>query len=207
MQTKESQSAITPEKALEMLKEGNSRFTEDSTVNKNLLQEVSETSTGQFPFAVILSCIDSRVPVETIFDQGIGDLFSIRIAGNVVNEDILGSMEFACKAAGSKLIVVLGHSSCGAVKGACDSVELGNLTGLLEKIVPAVNAVTQDKGEGSSSKDLEFVQQVADQNVLGAIEQIKDRSAILAKMIEDNEIDIAGAMYYVDSGKVCFFEN
>lgn len=207
MQTKESQSAITPVNALEMLKEGNSRFTKDSMLNKNLLQQVSDTSTGQFPFAVILSCIDSRVPVETIFDQGIGDLFSIRIAGNVVNEDILGSMEFACKAAGSKLIVVLGHSSCGAVKGACDSVEMGNLTGLLGKILPAVKTVTQDKGESSNSKDSEYVQQVADQNVLEAIRQIKDNSSILSKMIEDGEIDIAGAMYYIDSGKVCFFEN
>ena len=134
MQTKESQSAITPEKALEMLKEGNLRFAKGLMLNKNLLQQVSGTSKSQFPFAVILSCIDSRVPAEIIFDQGIGDIFSVRIAGNFINKDILGSIEFACKVAGSKLIVVLGHSSCGAIKGACDHVEMGNLTGLLQKI-------------------------------------------------------------------------
>ena len=137
--TKEMQDAITPSMALELLKEGNKRFINNLKVNRNLLQQANETSDGQYPFAVILSCIDSRTSAELIFDQGLGDIFSVRIAGNIINEDILGSMEFACKVAGSKIIVVLGHTKCGAVKGACDHVEMGNLTALLAKIRPAVD--------------------------------------------------------------------
>jgi carbonic anhydrase len=205
VQTKKSQSTITPEKALEMLREGNLRFVQNKKDDKDLLQQVSDSGKGQYPFAIILSCIDSRVPAEIVFDQGIGDIFSIRIAGNIINEDILGSMEYACKVAGSKLIVVLGHSNCGAVKGACDRVELGNLTGLLKKILPTVNAVSVDRDEAPNTGNAEFVQQVADTNVLQTIGQISDRSSILKEMIVGREIDIVGGMYYVDSGKVNFF--
>jgi len=200
--TKETQSSLTPQLALDILKEGNDRFVKNLKANRNLLQQVNETSEGQFPFAVILSCIDSRVPAELIFDQGLGDIFSIRIAGNFINEDILGSMEFACKVAGSKLIVVLGHSECGAVKGACDNVELGNLTGLLNKIQPAIDAVDED-GE-RTSKNKEFVQNVADKNVEIALQQIEEKSPLLKEMIENGEIGLAGAMYSVGTGKVTF---
>ena len=143
VQTKESQAAQTPDTALEMLKTGNTRFVNNLNSSRDFQQQVKSTASGQFPFAVVLSCIDSRVPAEIIFDQGIGDIFNVRIAGNFVNSDILGSLEFACKVAGSKAIVVLGHSHCGAVKGACDQVELGNLTGMLDKIQPAVQAVEE----------------------------------------------------------------
>ncbi|GJQ60216.1 MAG: carbonic anhydrase [Candidatus Scalindua sp. AMX11] len=207
MQTKKSQSTITPEKALEMLKEGNSRFVQNKKEDKDLLQQVSYACKGQYPFATILSCIDSRVPAEIVFDQGIGDIFSIRIAGNIINEDILGSMEYACKVAGSKLIVVLGHSNCGAVKGACDRVELGNLTGLLEKILPTVKEVSRTQGEGLSVSTSEFVQHVAEQNVLRTIGQISNQSSILREMIADKKIDIAGGMYDVNSGMVTFFNS
>ena len=162
--TKETQSTMTPEKAIQFLKEGNERFQNNLKANRNLLQQVNETSDGQFPFAVILSCIDSRVSAELVFDQGLGDIFSVRIAGNFINDDILGSMEFGCKVAGSKLIVVLGHTSCGAVKGACDKVELGKLTGMLNKIQPAVNSVKGDYADKSSA-NADFVQEVAVNNV------------------------------------------
>lgn len=202
-QTKESQSAITPNQIIELLKEGNNRFLNNSKADRNLLKQVEETSTGQFPFAAVLSCIDSRVPAEIVFDQGIGDIFSARIAGNFVNEDILGSLEFACKVAGSKVIVVMGHTSCGAVKGACDNVQLGNLTGMLAKLKPAV-----DNAEGSfedkSSGNPEFVQAVADKNVELTIENIKNQSAVLKEMVDNGEIQIVGAMYDVASGKVTF---
>ena len=202
-QTKESQSAITPNQIIELLKEGNNRFLNNSKADRNLLKQVEETSTGQFPFAAVLSCIDSRVPAEIVFDQGIGDIFSARIAGNFVNEDILGSLEFACKVAGSKVIVVMGHTSCGAVKGACDNVQLGNLTGMLAKLKPAV-----DNAEGSfedkSSGNPEFVQAVADKNVELTITNIKNQSAVLKEMVDNGEIQIVGAMYDVASGKVTF---
>ena len=141
--TKETQATMTPAKSLQFLKEGNLRFQNNLKANRNLLEQVNDTSEGQFPFATILSCIDSRVSAELIFDQGLGDIFSVRIAGNFVNQDILGSMEFACKLAGTKLVVVLGHTACGAVKGACDDAKLGNLTGMLSKIKPAVKAVSE----------------------------------------------------------------
>ncbi len=201
-QTKETQAALTPEKALEILKNGNQRFVQNLKANRNLLQQVNETSAGQYPFAIILSCIDSRVPAELIFDQGLGDIFSVRIAGNFVNEDILGSMEFACKVAGSKLIVVLGHSSCGAVKGACDDVQLGNLTTLLSKIKPAIDAV-ETTGERSSA-NAEFVQKVADKNVDLTIENIREKSPVLREMLDNNSIGIVGGMYDVESGQVEF---
>src|SRR5690349_7235990 len=157
---KQLQESITPQQALEILKKGNLRFMQNLKINRNLLEQVNETSDGQWPFATVLSCIDSRTSAELIFDQGLGDIFSIRIAGNIINDDILGSMEFACKVAGSKFIVVLGHTKCGAVKGACDHVQLGYLSGLLDKIQPAVNAETMTKDNRSSSNSY-FVEEVS----------------------------------------------
>lgn len=203
-QTKDTQAALTPRKALEILKDGNARFVQNLKANRNLLQQVNDTSGGQYPFAIILSCIDSRVPAELIFDQGLGDIFSVRIAGNFVNEDILGSMEFACKVAGSKLIVVLGHSSCGAVKGACDDVQLGNLTTLLSKLKPAVEAI-EEKGDRSSA-NADFVQKVADKNVDITIENIRKQSPVLKEMLDNDSIGIVGGMYDVESGQVEFHE-
>lgn len=202
-QTEKSQAELTPEKAIAILKEGNRRFVQNLKVNRNLLQQVNETSTGQYPFAVVLSCIDSRVPAEMIFDQGLGDIFSVRIAGNFVNEDILGSMEFACKIAGSKLIVVLGHTSCGAVKGACDQVKMGNLSGMLEKIKPALDAV-QIGGE-RNAQNAEFVQKVAEKNVELTLQQISEKSEVLREMLQENAIGVVGAMYDVNTGTVEFY--
>ncbi len=202
-QTKDTQAAITPAAALDLLKAGNERFVNSTPVARNLNQQVSDTSTGQAPFAVVLGCIDSRVPGEMVFDQGIGDIFNIRIAGNFINDDILGSMEFSCKVAGSKLIVVMGHVSCGAVKGACDSVELGNLTGMLNKIQPAIDAVT-DITENRNSSNAEFVQKVSDANVALSVAAIRERSAVLREMHDNGEIDIVGAMYDIHTGKVSF---
>lgn len=203
---KELQSQITPKKALEILKEGNHRFVNNLKLHRDLLEQVNATSEGQWPFATILSCIDSRTSAELIFDQGLGDVFSIRIAGNVVNTDILGSMEFACKVAGSKLIVVLGHTKCGAVKGACDHVEMGNLTELLSKLQPAVYEEQQTKEE-RSSKNPEFVENVAEINVKRTVKSILQRSHILAEMIENGEIGIIGAMYNVETGDVEFYND
>jgi carbonic anhydrase len=204
--TAETQATMTPQKALQFLKEGNIRFQNNLKANRNLLQQVNETGDGQFPFATVLSCIDSRVSSELVFDQGLGDIFSIRIAGNFVNEDILGSMEFACKVAGSKLILVLGHTNCGAVKGACDDVKLGNLTAMLSKLKPAVNAIDDIKTERNSG-NAEFVQRVADKNVDITIENIKRMSPILKEMSDRGEIDIVGAMYDVQTGEVEFHLN
>ncbi len=205
--TRETQSTMTPEKSLQYLKEGNQRFQNNLKANRNLLEQVNDTSDGQFPFATILSCIDSRVSAELVFDQGLGDIFSVRIAGNFVNEDILGSMEFACKLAGTKLIVVLGHTSCGAVKGACDKAKMGNLTKLIEKITPAVNAVTEPKNvELRNSSNLEFVDSVAVKNVQLTIDRIHEESPILSEMEKSGEIMIIGAMYDINTGEVTFFE-
>jgi carbonic anhydrase len=196
------QTQITPATALVILQEGNKRFVNNLKANRDLLKQVNETSTGQHPFAVILSCIDSRTSAELIFDQGLGDVFSVRIAGNCVNEDILGSMEFACKVVGVKLIVVLGHSSCGAVKGACDDVRMGNLTALLNKIRPAVDDV---RGSGSGTgADPEFVERVAGRNVELAMQQITQRSPILKEMVDSKSIGIVGGMYDVQTGVVAF---
>jgi carbonic anhydrase len=203
---KDSQSTITPQIALDILKDGNQRFVSNLKYNRNLLQQVNETRDGQWPFAVVLSCIDSRTSAELIFDQGLGDIFSVRIAGNIANEDILGSMEFACKVAGSKLIVVLGHTKCGAVKGACDHVEMGNLTALLSKLRPAVDDETSTKDE-RNSKNGEFVENVASINVRRTVNAIKERSHILHEMIENGEIGICGAMYNVETGVVIFYED
>lgn len=203
--TKETQSTMTPEKALQFLKEGNERFQNNLKANRNLLQQVNETKDGQFPFATILSCIDSRVSAELVFDQGLGDIFSIRIAGNFVNQDILGSMEFACKLAGTKLVVVLGHTSCGAVKGACDHARLGNLTSLINKIEPAVYATKEPKDEElRNSENSEFVDAVAIKNVEMALENIRNQSVILKEMEQKSEISIVGAMYDLSDGKVTF---
>jgi carbonic anhydrase len=203
---KESQSTITPAIALEILQDGNKRFVNNLKYNRNLLQQVNETRDGQWPFAVVLSCIDSRTSAELIFDQGLGDVFSVRIAGNIVNEDILGSMEFACKVAGSKFIVVLGHTKCGAVKGACDHVEMGNLTALLSKLRPAVDDETATKKDRNSANS-EFVENVATINVHRTVEAIMQRSHILHEMIAKGEIGICGAMYNVETGVVGFYDD
>lgn len=203
--TKEMQMSLTPAKAIELLREGNKRFVNNLKVNRNLLQQVNETSGGQYPLAVVLSCIDSRTSAELIFDQGLGDIFSVRIAGNIINEDILGSMEFACKVAGAKALVVLGHSKCGAVKGACDHVEMGNLTNLLSKLQPAVYAEKTVTTDRTSAND-EFVEKVATLNVKMAMHQIHDKSTILNDMILKGEIAIIGGMYNVETGVVEFYE-
>jgi carbonic anhydrase len=205
--TKETQATMTPELSLQFLKEGNLRFQNNLKTNRNLLEQVNDTSDGQFPFATILSCIDSRVSSELIFDQGLGDIFSARIAGNFVNDDILGSMEFACKLAGTKLIVVLGHTACGAVKGACDDAKLGKLTGMLNKIKPAVNAVTSPEDASlRNSSNIEFVNNVAAKNVQLTIERIINESDVLAEMQNNGEIKIVGGMYDINSGAVTFYE-
>lgn len=204
--TKEIQASITPTMALELLKEGNKRFINNLKVNRNLLQQANETSDGQHPFAVILSCIDSRTSVELIFDQGLGDVFSIRIAGNIVNEDILGSMEFGCKIAGAKIIVVLGHTRCGAIKGACDHMEMGNLTALLSKIQPAVfNEKTVLKNRNSDND--EFVEKVAAINVKRTVRTIMERSPILKEMIESGAIGIVGGNHDITTGQVSFYDD
>jgi carbonic anhydrase len=204
--TKESQANLTPRMALDILKEGNSRFIKNLKAQRDLLGQVNATRDGQWPFATILSCIDSRTSAELIFDQGLGDVFSVRIAGNIVNTDILGSMEFACKVAGSKLIVVLGHTKCGAVKGACDHVEMGNLTELLSKLQPAVYAESATtKVETRNSKNEVFVENVATINVKRSVRNIIERSFILEQMVENGEIGVVGAMYDIESGKVDFY--
>jgi carbonic anhydrase len=204
----ETQASITPARALEILKEGNQRFISNLKVNRNLLQQANDTREGQWPFAVILSCIDSRTSAELIFDQGLGDVFSIRIAGNVVNTDIIGSLEFACKVAGSKLIVVLGHTSCGAIKGACDHVEMGNLTELLSKIQPAVYQEKNTiEAENRTSKNMDFVENVANLNVKNSVKTIVNRSYILEQMIEKGEIAIIGGKHHLETGMVEFYDD
>jgi carbonic anhydrase len=203
-QTRETQQHLTPQRALEVLLEGNQRFLNNLKANRDLLKQVNDTSEGQFPFAAILSCIDSRTSAELIFDQGLGDIFSIRIAGNCVNEDILGSMEFACKVAGSKLIMVLGHTKCGAIKGACDKVRLGNLTALLNKLRPAVDD-TQTEGARNSSNSA-FVESAAVRNVQFALEEIPQRSTILKEMVARGEIILVGATYDVTTGQIALVE-
>jgi carbonic anhydrase len=203
---KELQAQITPRKALEILKEGNNRFVKNLNAHRNLLEQVNDTSDGQWPFATILSCIDSRTSAELIFDQGLGDIFSVRIAGNIVNTDILGSMEFACKVAGSKLIVVLGHSKCGAVKGACDHVEMGNLTELLSKIQPAVYQEKETTGE-RNSKNPTFVEKVSEINMKRSVKSIIERSFILEQMLENGQIGIVGAIHDIETGVVTFHDD
>ena len=201
--TKESQSATTPQAALAELKAGNARFVAGRPLKRNLLEDVKVTASGQYPSAVILSCLDSRKPIEIVLDQGIGDIFSARVAGNVVNDDILGSMEFACKVSGAKLIAVIGHSNCGAIKGAVDGVELGNLTGLLNKIRPAMNQVPAEI-QPRNSKNLEFVDKVAEANVRLAMQQIRERSPLLREIIDQGQIGLEGGMYDLATGEVHF---
>lgn len=203
--TREAQAAITPARALAMLKEGNERFIGGESLDRDLLAQVEQTSKGQFPFAAIVSCLDSRISPEMVFDQGIGDIFVGRVAGNFVNDDLLGSLEFATKLAGAKLIVVMGHTECGAVKGACDDAQLGLLSGTLSNIYPAVNAV-EGNYTSRSSKNAKFVQAVAEMNVQLAMKNIRTRSVVLRRMIDGNEIALVGAMYDVSTGKVRFYE-
>ena len=204
--TKETQSKMTPESSLQNLREGNKRFQENVRLSRNLVQQVRETASGQYPYATVLSCIDSRVSSEIIFDQGIGDIFSARVAGNFVNEDILGSMEFACKLAGTKVVVVLGHTACGAVKGACDDAKLGNLTALIDKIKPAVEAVKEpaDKNLRNSS-NIDFVNTVAEKNVYMTIDNIRNQSPVLKEMEDEGAIKIVGAMYDINDGSIVFY--
>lgn len=204
-QNRESQSSLTPRCALDLLKNGNRRFVNNLQADRNMLHQVNATKDGQYPFAVILSCIDSRTSAELIFDLGLGDIFSVRIAGNVLNEDILGSMEFACKIAGSKLILVLGHTRCGAVKGACEHVEMGNLTTLLNKIFPVVRSLSKSP-EAAGLSPGAFVERVAEENVRQVLRQIPSRSPILADLIEQGRVGIAGGIYDIESGAVSFFD-
>jgi len=203
--TKETQKGLTPDRALNILKDGNERFVNNIKTNRNLLQQVNETSAGQFPFAAILSCIDSRTSAELIFDLGLGDILSIRIAGNILNEDILGSMELACKIAGSKLIVVLGHTKCGAIEGACNNIVLGNITALLSKIKPAIERETVTITE-RNGKNKTFTKNVAENNVFITVEKIREQSSILNEMEQAKEIKIVGGLYDVDTGQVIFYE-
>ncbi len=199
----EDQKSITPELALSFLKEGNKRFIANLKAHSSLLEQVNETKAGQFPFAIILSCIDSRTSAELIFDQGLGDIFSVRIAGNILNEDIIGSMEFACKLAGSKLIVVLGHSHCGAITGACNGTELGHLTNLLSKVKPSIEYV-KEHHQDLELTSKEGVDMVAFHNVEHTIEHILDQSDVLKEMHDKGEIGIVGAFYKVETGEVDF---
>jgi carbonic anhydrase len=206
-QTAESQSKLSPKEAIQLLKEGNKRFISREMRERDLLAQVEETSKGQFPFACVVGCIDSRVPVSSIFDQGIGSLFVATVAGNIINEDILGSLEFGCAAAGSKAIVVLGHTSCGAVKGACDGVELGNLTSLLSKINASVKETIEPNDPTMrNSSNLQFVNEVAKNNVLRSVENIRVKSNVLRGLEEEGKITIAGAMYDVSTGEVSFLD-
>jgi carbonic anhydrase len=203
--SKETQSTVTPEVAVQILKDGNERFIKNLKANRDLLQQVNETSSGQYPFATILSCIDSRTSAELIFDQGLGDIFSIRIAGNILNEDILGSMEFATKVVGTKVIVVLGHTRCGAIVGACNHVEMGNLTTLLNKVQPAIYAEKATK-ENRTGSNAAFVKNVTELNVHLTIDRIRRESPIIAGLEQNGEIRIVGGIYDVETGKVTFFE-
>lgn len=200
--TKVTQDNLTPQLAHQILVEGNARFVQNVKAQRNLQDQVLETSKGQFPFAVILSCIDSRVPAELVFDQGIGDIFSVRVAGNIINEDVLGSMEYACKVAGSKIVVVMGHTKCGAVTSACKHIELGNITALLDKIKPAVKIIEAKR----DTMDDAAIEEVSVTNVKISIDRIRDESPILAEMEKEGQIEIVGAIYNVANGQVAFFE-
>ncbi|HXI70159.1 MAG TPA: carbonic anhydrase family protein [Verrucomicrobiae bacterium] len=206
VQTKESQAAMTPDQALAELRAGNARFVAGKSLVRDFPAQVKATASGQYPFAVVLSCLDSRQPIELVLDQGVGDIFSARVAGNVLDDDILGSMEFACKVSGAKLIAVIGHSNCGAIKGAVDNVELGNLTGLLTKIKPAIDAVPADV-QPRTTKNYAFVNDVSEANVKLVMKEIRERSPILRGMLDNGEIGIVGGMYDLSTGKVEFYDN
>lgn len=199
----ETQASVTPRKALEFLKEGNKRFINNYNINRNLLSQVNDTRDGQWPFAVILSCIDSRTSTELIFDQGLGDVFGVRIAGNIINSDILGSMEYACKVAGSKLIAVISHSKCGAITSACMNVRGGNITELLSKIRPSV-LKTHLSLKDKKPSDVSFVEAVARENAKDSINQILYRSDILNDMFQNGEIGLVAGHYDVETGEVEF---
>jgi carbonic anhydrase len=203
--TKETQAAMTPESALAELKAGNARFVSGHPLARNYPADVKATASGQYPFAVVLSCLDSRQPIEIVLDQGIGDIFSARVAGNVLNDDILGSMEFACKLSGSKLIAVIGHSNCGAIKGAIDDAQLGNLTGLLDKVKPAMGDVPSDVTP-RTTKNPEYVDQVAEANVRLVMKEIRERSPVLREMIDSGQVGLVGGMYDLSTGEVRFFD-
>ena len=204
--TAEEQKALTPDAVLKELMDGNKRFQAGKLSDPNVVKSIKAASSGQFPKAVILSCLDSRVPVEQVFDQGIGDIFVGRVAGNIENGDQLGSMEFGTKVAGAKLIMVLGHEACGAVKGACDGVELGNITGLLANIQPAVDAVEGIPEDKRNSKNPEFVEKVVAENVRLTVADIRKRSELLSKMEEAGEIKIVGAVYSLKDGSVTLLD-
>lgn len=203
--TKEEQEKLTPQQILGILKQGNEEFVSDNLTIRNNTERVRDAALGQYPKAVILSCLDSRVPVEDVFHRGIGDIFVARVAGNIVNEDILGSMEYACKVSGSKLIVVLGHEYCGAVKSAIDDVKLGNITPLLSKIQPAVRSAKASYSGDKTSKNPEFVEEVCNHNVLHTMNEIRAKSSILKEMEQKGEIKIVGGVYHMKSGRVDFF--
>jgi carbonic anhydrase len=205
VQTKESQTAMTPQQALAELKAGNERFVAGKPLVRDLPEEVKATAAGQYPFAVVLSCLDSRQPIEIVLDQGVGDIFSARVAGNVLDDDILGSMEFACKVSGAKLIAVIGHSNCGAIKGAVDNVELGNLTGLLAKIKPAIDAVPAGVQPRTTKNDA-FVQVVSEENVKLVMRQIRERSPILREMLDQGQIELVGGRYDLATGTIEFYD-
>lgn len=206
-QTRQTQARITPQNALDMLKEGNRRFLTQDPLPRGLLTQVKDTESGQFPFAVILGCIDSRVPPELIFDQGIGDIFSVRIAGNVISGDVLGSLEFACRGAGARLILIMGHTACGAVKGAADAVRMGHLTGLVQKIQPALDAISAPADPAlRDSRNLSFINQAARQNVLLSLDALRTQSPLLNQMEQNQSIRIVGSMYDVSDGSVEFYE-
>jgi len=203
--TREAQAAITPARALEMLKQGNERFVNGKTLPRDFLAQVRQTATGQYPFAAIVSCLDSRIPPAIVFDQGVGDLFVGRIAGNFVNDDMLGSLEFATKLSGAKLVVILGHTECGAIRGACDAAQLGLLTATLANINPAVKAVQGDYTPRNSS-NAGFVQSVAEMNVQLTMKKLLDRSVVLREMVDKGELGLVGAMYDITTGKVMFYK-
>ena len=204
--TAETQAALTPMQVIQRLKDGNERFVNDQAVERDFLGQVRQTATGQYPMAAILGCIDSRVPHEIVFDKGVGDIFSARVAGNFVNTDILGSLEFATAVAGSKVVVVLGHTECGAVKGACDNVELGNLTATLSNIAPAVYSVTDIEGPRTAANK-DFVQAVAHENVEITVRNMVERSPVMHGLVEEGKLVVIGAMHNVTTGEVTFFED
>jgi carbonic anhydrase len=204
-QTKESQAALTPKQALALLKAGNKRFVEGKLLNRDFREQAKVTSLGQFPYAVILSCQDSRTSSEILFDLNKGDAFSIRIAGSIINEDVLGGMEFGAKLSGAKVIAVIGHNECGAIKGAVDNAQLGNLTALLSKIRPAIEAIPSSV-EPRNSKNKTYVEMVAKQNVLLAMRQIRERSPVLKEMIDSGQIMVVGGMFDLETGSVTFYD-
>lgn len=200
----EAQATLTPDEALQLLKEGNARFVAGESIDRDLIEQQKATSAGQYPFAVVLSCLDSRSAPEVVFDQGVGDLFVGRVAGNVVDTNLLGSFEFATAAAGSKVIVVMGHTACGAVKGACDGVELGNLTALLDEIEPAMDAVSTPVGVDRSSANIEFVNDVVETNVRMQVNELVRRSDVVRELVEAGQVKVVGAVHDISTGEVTF---